>query len=80
MAKVMISMPDDLLELVDKAAKARETTRSGFLQQAAERALDEPTPESIKQAVAEARAALADAGPWDSAEVIREMRDERFGS
>lgn len=32
MAKVMISMPDELLSQVDRAARERGLTRSGFLQ------------------------------------------------
>jgi len=39
MAKVMISMPDTLLELLDAEAKRRGTTRSGLLQDAAGREL-----------------------------------------
>jgi len=36
-AKVMISMPDELLERIDSHAKAEGETRSGFLQRVAER-------------------------------------------
>ena len=39
MAKVMISVPDELLRRIDRATTARGTTRSGFLRQAAERAI-----------------------------------------
>jgi HicB-like antitoxin of HicAB toxin-antitoxin system len=38
-AKVMISMPDDLLERLDAQARANRETRSGFLQRLAEREL-----------------------------------------
>lgn len=38
-AKVMISMPDDLLARLDALARARRETRSGVLQQLAEREL-----------------------------------------
>ncbi|HWM64403.1 MAG TPA: type II toxin-antitoxin system HicB family antitoxin [Solirubrobacterales bacterium] len=40
MAKVMISMPDDLLDRLDTQARANRETRSGFLQRLAERELD----------------------------------------
>lgn len=40
MAKVMISLPDELLERVDALAKERGLTRSGLLQGLAERELD----------------------------------------
>ena len=39
MAKVMISLPDDLLERLDERAKQRGTTRSGFLRDLSEREL-----------------------------------------
>ncbi len=39
-AKVMISMPDDLLGRLDAMARANRETRSGFLRRLAERELD----------------------------------------
>jgi metal-responsive CopG/Arc/MetJ family transcriptional regulator len=39
MAKVMISIPDQLLEQIDEHARAIRETRSGFLQRLAEREL-----------------------------------------
>jgi uncharacterized protein YdeI (YjbR/CyaY-like superfamily) len=36
-AKVMISIPDDLLERLDAQARANQETRSGYLQRLAER-------------------------------------------
>jgi hypothetical protein len=39
-AKVMISMPDDLLERLDSLARANRESRSGFLRRLAERELD----------------------------------------
>jgi HicB_like antitoxin of bacterial toxin-antitoxin system len=39
-AKVMISMPDDLLERLDAQARANRETRSGFLRRLAERELN----------------------------------------
>ncbi len=38
-AKVMISVPDDLLTRLDAQARANRETRSGFLQRLAEREL-----------------------------------------
>lgn len=40
MAKVMISISDDLLERLDAQARANQETRSGFLQRLAERELE----------------------------------------
>lgn len=39
MAKVMVSLPDDLLERIDTQARARHESRSGFLRELAEREL-----------------------------------------
>ncbi len=39
MAKVMLSLPDDLLERIDMQARARHESRSGFLRELAEREL-----------------------------------------
>jgi hypothetical protein len=39
MAKVLISIPDDLLNRIDEYAKRAAETRSGFLQRLAEREL-----------------------------------------
>jgi metal-responsive CopG/Arc/MetJ family transcriptional regulator len=39
MAKVMVSIPDDLLERIDMQARAKHETRSGFLRELAEREL-----------------------------------------
>ena len=75
MAKVMISLPDSLLERIDAHVQAHRTNRSRFLREVAERAL------------ARADASLADdicsilatAGPHggDNVRFIREMRRAR---
>lgn len=39
MAKVMVSLPDDLLRAVDMEARRRGTTRSGLLRELAEETL-----------------------------------------
>jgi predicted transcriptional regulator len=76
-AKVLISLPDDLLERVDREAARRGATRSGFLQQAAMRELGWPDPVAFDAALARGRAALAGAGAFESAELVRAGRDAR---
>lgn len=72
-AKVMISMPDDLLERLDAQARANRETRSGFLRRLAERELD--------AGLARKREEIEDLlGPplhmgGDSARLIREDRE-----
>lgn len=76
-AKVMISMPTDLLERVDRAADEHGTSRSAFLQEALRRELGWPDPEALDAAVERGRAALAEAGAFESAELVRAERDAR---
>jgi predicted transcriptional regulator len=71
----MISLPDDLLERIDRAATERRTSRSAFLQEAACRELGWPDPTAIDAALERARTALAGAGCFESADLIRAERD-----
>ena len=77
MAKVMVSIPDGLLERIDRAARARGTSRSGLLQAAAERELASRSPEEMRAAIARARAAMAGAPEIDAVAAIRAERDRR---
>ncbi|MGN6814928.1 MAG: ribbon-helix-helix protein, CopG family [Solirubrobacterales bacterium] len=76
-AKVMVSIPGELLERIDREAGERGTTRSGFLQEAARRELGWPDPARIDAALDRARAALAGAGSFEAAELIRAEREAR---
>jgi hypothetical protein len=77
MAKVMVSIPDELLTRIDREADERGTTRSGFLQEAARRELGWPDPARVDAALNRGRAALAGAGSFESAELIRSEREAR---
>lgn len=78
-AKVMISIPDALLERLDARAKATGETRSGFLQRLVERDLeagDARTRQEIEELLDEIRVL----GPGDNAgigaaQLIREDRE-----
>jgi hypothetical protein len=74
-AKVLISIPDDLLARIDREAKRRGATRSGFLQHAAALELGWPDPSVLDAALKRGRDALAGAGAFESAKLIREERD-----
>jgi metal-responsive CopG/Arc/MetJ family transcriptional regulator len=75
MAKVMISLPDSLLERIDAHVRAHRTTRSSYLRQLAERDL------AANDAARSARIRELLANPGhhggNSAQLIREMRDSR---
>lgn len=77
MPKVMVSMPDELLDRIDREVRARRTSRSAFLQEAARRELGWPDPVTIDAALRRGRAALLGAGRFESAELIRAERDAR---
>jgi predicted transcriptional regulator len=76
-AKVMISLPPDLLERLDRVARERGTSRSAFLQGVVRRELGWPDPVAFDAALDRGRRALAAAGAFESAELIREERDAR---
>jgi HicB-like antitoxin of HicAB toxin-antitoxin system len=76
-AKVMVSIPDELLERIDREADERGTSRSGFLQEAARRELGWPDPAQVDAALARGRAALAGVGGFEAAELIRAEREDR---
>lgn len=75
MVKVLISMPDELLERVDREAERRGVTRSGFLQGAAQRELGWPDPVAFDAALERGRAALDGLGAFESTELMRGDRD-----
>lgn len=79
-AKVMISLPEDLLERIDRAVGARETSRSAFLQEAARRELGWPDAGAIDDALKRGRAALAESGSFEAAALIRAERDAKDAS
>jgi metal-responsive CopG/Arc/MetJ family transcriptional regulator len=75
-AKVMISIPDDLLERLDAQAQANRETRSGYLRRLAERDLE--IAEGHRKD--EVRRLLDEIGPVDlggvsAAQLIREDRE-----
>jgi HicB_like antitoxin of bacterial toxin-antitoxin system len=74
-AKVMISIADDLLERIDAQAKANRETRSGFLQRLAERAIAEESA-TRRRELEELLGPPVDLG-GNAAELIRQSRDSR---
>jgi metal-responsive CopG/Arc/MetJ family transcriptional regulator len=77
MAKVLVSMPDDLLGAIDREAEVRGTSRSAFLQSAARRELGGPSRAVIDEALERGRAALVNAVAFESADLIRRDRRRR---
>ncbi len=77
MSKLLITVPDELLDRIDRAARARKTTRSRFIEEAAQHELGWPATDSMDAAVKRAREALAFVGPFEAAELIRRDREAR---
>jgi len=75
--KVLVTMPVDLLERIDRETRSLGQTRSEFFQEALRRRLGWPDPLAVDAALLRGRAALADLGGFESAEVIRAEREER---
>jgi metal-responsive CopG/Arc/MetJ family transcriptional regulator len=78
-AKVMISMPDDLLERVDARAKAAGETRSGLLQRLVEQELgdqERSRREEAARLMRQIEDTFTDYEPvFDVAQLVREDRE-----
>ncbi|MFN8217758.1 MAG: ribbon-helix-helix protein, CopG family [Solirubrobacterales bacterium] len=75
--KVLVTIPDELLERIDRETAILGQTRSDFLQEAARRQLGWPDPLAVDAALRRGRVALTGLGSFESAEVIRAQRQER---
>jgi metal-responsive CopG/Arc/MetJ family transcriptional regulator len=73
-AKVMISIPDDLLGRIDALAREKHETRSGFLQRLAERELQVDLEDRRKEVARLLDLATAPMG-GEGAKLIREDRE-----
>ncbi len=83
MPKVMISLPDDFLKKVDRAARAQGRSRSELIRETLRTAVNRK--HSRAQLWKRAIAPLRDleerwVGQWDSTEIIRYYRDHRYGT
>ncbi len=74
MAKVMISIPDDLLAALDAEAQARQMSRSAVIAQATRREITAPDAARVDELLIAARDALAATGKWSATELVREQR------
>jgi len=82
-AKVMISIPDEFLKKVDRAARTQSRSRSEVIREALRAHLNNQTkgPRSWKDALAPLRELEQQwLGQWDSTDIIRYFRDTRHGA
>lgn len=75
MSKVMVSIPDDLLAAIDEEARARSTSRSALLADAARRELERRDPEALRAAIARSTRRFERAISFESADLVRADRD-----
>ena len=83
MAKVNISIPDGMLDEIERRASLSGTTRSGFIQEAAAHYLTALEQEEarreradvIGRAMEDARTVAKEIGPVDGTAIIRQFRD-----
>ena len=87
MARVNVIISDQILEELDRAAADEHTSRSGLIQTAAKRYLEERRLEKemanrkrkMKQAALKMDRLAEKFGTWDGVRTIREFRDQRSG-
>jgi metal-responsive CopG/Arc/MetJ family transcriptional regulator len=77
--KINVSMPKELLEKLDEAAREANSSRSAFLSQAIKSFLEEKAEERKRQqrieAVKSIRRLAEEIGPWDGTKEILKWRD-----
>ncbi len=76
MSKVMVSLPEDLVQGLDREARRRSVSRSALLA-AVRRELARPDPAAVDEAIARSERRFRGAGRFEAAEVVRQGRDGR---
>ena len=77
MAKVMVSVPDELLAQIDAEAARRATSRSALLAVAARNELRRPDSAAVRDAIARSEERFLRAGRFEAADLVRVGRDAR---
>ncbi len=77
MAKVMVSVPDELLARIDTEARRRMTTRSGLLALAATHELERGDSRAYDDAIQRSRSRFLGAVPFEAADLVRAERNGR---
>ena len=73
----MVSLPEDLVRLLDQEARKRATSRSALIAVAARRELARRDPEAVAAAIARSEERFRAAGAFEAAELVRGDRDSR---
>ena len=82
MAKLMITIPDDVLKKVDRAAKSQCRSRTEVIRDAVRAQMDKTRQGMSKWTIALAPLRQLEqhwVGQWDSTDIVRYYRDNRYG-
>ena len=77
MAKVMVSLPDELLAQVDDEARRRTTSRSALLAVALRRELARRDPDVVVAAIKRSEQRFRKAGVFEAGDLVRADRESR---
>ncbi len=77
MSKVMVSLPEELVQELDQEARRRSVSRSALLAAAARRELARKDPGAVADAIARSEQRFRLAGAFDSAALVRQERGRR---
>lgn len=77
MSKIMISLPEELLQELDLEAQRRSMSRSALIAVAARRELARRDPDVVAEAITRSKSRFLQAGRFESADLVREIRDSR---
>ncbi|MHB1582369.1 MAG: ribbon-helix-helix protein, CopG family [Acidimicrobiales bacterium] len=77
MSKIMVSLPEELLQEIDRVARKRSMSRSALLAAAARREIARPNPSEVDDAIIRSEQRFATAGRFEAAEQVRRDRDDR---
>lgn len=77
MAKIMVSLPEDLVREIDDEARRRSMSRSALIAAAARREIARPLSADVEEAIIRSEQRFRTAGRFDAGDVIRRDRDAR---
>jgi metal-responsive CopG/Arc/MetJ family transcriptional regulator len=77
MAKIMVSLPEELLHEIDAVAQARSMSRSALLAAAARREIARPDPAALDDAIARSEQRFQASGRFEAADLVRRDRGSR---
>jgi metal-responsive CopG/Arc/MetJ family transcriptional regulator len=75
MARITLSLPDDLLKRIDEEARRRSISRSALIAIAARHEVSERDPDALAEAIVRSEARFREAGAFEASDLVRQTRD-----